>query len=425
MSKPIRLIIAILVGILFQENSSAADCTSLSTAEGAPKYSSAKINEHFSASSEKLYVLAHYLTWWGNGEQHGRAPCYLSGDPNNFKNQIEKMKFMGLDGIIVNWFGPNTYTETAWDRQYNKNDFGKDFAFAMMIDRGALRTSSSCSRVCDPTEVVQTYITRLRSKYFYNPGYLSSEGKKVLFEFGLDEEASINWRIVHRQNPDVAIIRIHPKGFKKPSSGGAFAWPLPDTKDISNEKSRWLRELEGFYATARKTQLPATGVIFPGFDDSSAPWGQRSPRKIDHDCGRTWLKTVDLAKRESLASGNLRIIQIATWNDYDEGTEVEDGIDGCFRPKLTQNGMKLNIHIDNPTIARSMSLTLPHRAAPVIIPIPRDGSCNYVLRNISPGQTIGLNIEGPALFRNEHNSIVVNQQDSQAEMLKTDAPNCN
>ena len=56
-----------------------------------------------------------------------------------------------------------------------------------------------------------------------------------------------------------------------------------------------------------------------------AGWSPAPAGRIeDNGCGRTWLNSLGAAK--TFLPG---FIQAVTWNDYDEGTQIETGIDNC------------------------------------------------------------------------------------------------
>src|SRR5262249_33879012 len=54
-----------------------------------------------------------------------------------------------------------------------------------------------------------------------------------------------------------------------------------------------------------------------------------SNRQIHHQCGQTWLDTFQQTVKFFSPNHQLETLQIATWNDYEEATEIESGIDGC------------------------------------------------------------------------------------------------
>jgi len=67
--------------------------------------------------------------------------------------------------------------------------------------------------------------------------------------------------------------------------------------------------------------------------------GQRPP--IDQQCGQTWLTTFAEAGRFYSAYHQLPALIIPTWNDYEEGTEIETGIDNCVNVKASIKDEKL------------------------------------------------------------------------------------
>ncbi|HLJ30490.1 MAG TPA: hypothetical protein VKY85_27550 [Candidatus Angelobacter sp.] len=120
------------------------------------------------------------------------------------------------------------------------------------------------------------------------------------------------------------------------NSQGAFAWIHPgngvsgQTTAVTND----LNSLKSFYQTAQiNPGKNAWGAAFAGFNDVMAGWSPPPPagqpltaggRLEDNGCGRTWLKTLAAAAPFAPA-----FMQAVTWSDYDEGTEIETGIDNC------------------------------------------------------------------------------------------------
>ena len=51
---------------------------------------------------------------------------------------------------------------------------------------------------------------------------------------------------------------------------------------------------------------------------------------MDPACGLTFVRSLSAVSTYlASSSSNLPLLQVATWNDYEEGTEVETGIDNC------------------------------------------------------------------------------------------------
>ena len=61
-------------------------------------------------------------------------------------------------------------------------------------------------------------------------------------------------------------------------------------------------------------------------------------RVIEQRCGQTWLATLAKAGHFYSSKHQVAALIIATWNDYEKGTEIETGIDNCvsIQPALSE-----------------------------------------------------------------------------------------
>jgi hypothetical protein len=91
--------------------------------------------------------------------------------------------------------------------------------------------------------------------------------------------------------------------------------------------------LDQFYEQAESEYADGkvvVGLLYSGFDDSNASWG--TDRVIAQQCGQVLL---DTANEPNLGgywgtTAQIPYMQIATWNDYEEATEEESGVDNCY-----------------------------------------------------------------------------------------------
>src|SRR5205814_5329833 len=101
-----------------------------------------------------------------------------------------------------------------------------------------------------------------------------------------------------------------------------------------------LRYLSAFYDTGIAfSDLQTVGAAYKGFNDSLAGWG--SGRVMDQQCGQTWLQTFSRVNSVYNSGRQLPYLQLVTWNDYEEGTEIESGIDNCFSLTTSVSGSSL------------------------------------------------------------------------------------
>jgi hypothetical protein len=63
---------------------------------------------------------------------------------------------------------------------------------------------------------------------------------------------------------------------------------------------------------------------------------------VTQGCGQTWLATFAEVGKHYSASHQLESLQINTWNDYEEGTEIETGIDNCVKVSASMSGGTLS-----------------------------------------------------------------------------------
>jgi hypothetical protein len=73
------------------------------------------------------------------------------------------------------------------------------------------------------------------------------------------------------------------------------------------------------------------GAVFKGFDDKLASWSPPPGRINDQQCGKTWLQTFTTTNSHFSSSAPLDLLGIVTWDDYEERSEIETGIDNCVQ----------------------------------------------------------------------------------------------
>jgi hypothetical protein len=174
---------------------------------------------------------------------------------------------------------------------------------------------------------------------------------------------------------------------------------LPDANDPGgdayfNKFHKAMRDAGGKFAV---------GSVYKGFDDRLASWSKH--KIIPQECGRTLLTA---GKR---VPGSANMAQVVTWNDYEEGTAVEPGVDNCGSLQISVSGDKLKLHPvfeQNGTedtvgqydvyIARAGSTQLAQLAKGL-----RPGTRTVDLKtfNLVPGSyTIYVQMVGKPLFQN-------------------------
>ncbi len=282
----------------------------------------------YSGSTAKIYT--HFMPWFGFGDHMNVG--YVSTDTLQIQKQVNDMVSRGLDGAIIDWYGRGQSSKhyASYDQAtqsfMHEAELHPGFHFAINDDAGSLKTCSTTVG-CDVTQTLIDDLNYAMLTYSNSSAYLTSGGRPMIYFFG-HEAYTIDWTRVRAgvvDNP--MFIFRNTGGFTTAESDGAFSWVAPETVTATNLMG--LNYLNSYYKTATTT-FPAvysTGSGYKGFNDTLALWG--TGRIIDQQCGQTWLKSVADANNYYSSTKPLLGIQLVTWNDYEEGSEIETGIDNC------------------------------------------------------------------------------------------------
>jgi Glycosyl hydrolase family 99 len=256
----------------------------------------------------KIYV--HLMPWFETPGYHwdmvGRhynpqIGPYHSGDYKVIEYQLLLMKFAGIDGVIIDWPGRNAVNKDLPANAENTDQiiaqtakFGMQFAVCFE-DQYAVDTNDAINSM-----------HWVRDHYFNQPNHIKENGVPALFVFGPQKIAAADWPAV------LAATGVDPMFFTlwyNDKAGGArdgtFAWLYSDA----------LTGVGNYYN--RPDQGTKVSVLYPGFN---AAYGNGAPGwsiAYDLNGGDTLAATYNLSK------GVGDMVQIATWNDYTEGTMVE------------------------------------------------------------------------------------------------------
>jgi PKD repeat protein len=281
----------------------------------------------YSGSTARIY--AHFVPWFGFGDHMGVG--YVSSDTLQVQKQVNDMLSRGLDGAIIDWYGRGQSSkhfasyDLAVQAFMHQSELHPGFNFAIMHDAGSLKTCAATVG-CDVTQTLIDDLNYANLTYSGSTAYLRSAGRPVVYFFG-HEAYTVDWtRVSAGVAGNPMFIFRNGSGFSKPQTSGAYSWVAPET--VSATDLMGMNYLDNYYKTA--LGFPSgysTGSGYKGFNDTLALWG--SNRIIGQQCGQTWLKTMAEAGKYYSSVKQMLSIQLVTWNDYEEGSEIESGIDNC------------------------------------------------------------------------------------------------
>ena len=302
-------------------NTSAADSFLAQSNGNAPAGSVSKVDIHnllYPGATTKVY--AHLLLWFG-GSNHMNVG-YSSTDAKQIHRQITDMISRGIDGVIVDWYGPNNSIDQATKLVMTEAEAHPGFTFAIMVDQGAIKWNS-CSG-CSPQQALISQLQYVEQTYFPSSAYMTWSGRPVVTNFNIDLSYSINWDDVSASlSTQPALLFQNNGGFTHVLSEGSYSWVMPTTSDYG------IGYLTSFYDTGMGLgNEQSVGATYKGFNDTLAAWG--SGRIMGQQCGQTWLQTFSEINSLHNSGKQLSALQLVTWNDYEEGTEIESGILNCL-----------------------------------------------------------------------------------------------
>lgn len=244
---------------------------------------------------------------------------YDSADPDLIDYHMLLIKYAGIDGILIDWYG-----------SHNVLDYGSNLKNSNAIIEGVKRTGIDFGIVYEEftAEEVErrTNLTDLQASsddmeymetnYFSSDHYIIANNNPLLLTFGPRYfKSKDQWtEILGALNNDITYLPLwgHRHRVGDANSAGEFSWVDFNTN---------LQELDAFYKDTGNGFI--MGSAYPGFHDFYAEggWGD-SYGFVDHKDGETLQNTLDKASQY-----NLPYLQLVTWNDFGEGTMFEPTVE--------------------------------------------------------------------------------------------------
>ena len=309
-----------------------------------PGSSSSSSRKPVVSSTNSEYVLefpltlAAYQAWFGL-DSHIKPPPYVSTDTTVISGHITAAMAQGIDGFVVDWYGPEAGVSNDVDRKFIdeataellQQSGERGFYVALMYDEGTVSTAETLTTAYTTRVISDLLYAR---QYFSMPAYLHINGHPALFVFAYDTvDPYVAWaEVCYQLGITVTLFDRDPNPLDLEHDAqfdGFYAWVQPTASEWLTDGTEWGEGyLTWFYdtmATSTYTDKTTIGGVWPGFDDTLASWGEG--RYMWRRCGQTWRDTWGLADEY-----NPPIVMIDTWNDLEEGTDIEYGIGECLIP---------------------------------------------------------------------------------------------
>lgn len=241
---------------------------------------------------------------------------YASSDPDVVEYHLLLMKLSGIDGVLVDWYGAAGTNGDLGNLLRNSNalidrtdDVGLKFGL-ILEDRFTATVANG-----------RTNLAYARDNYFNRPEYIRyGAGQDPLVGvFGpITFNQPSQWtEILSAAGEDVEFLTLWDNNNAGANADGQYVWPYED-ENLDNFYSY----MEAYYRDRAPRQKTVLGVAYPGFRDFYAQGqnGGRSYFDIPHNNGQTLNQTLGLVDQYR---ANIDMLQLATWNDFGEGTIFE------------------------------------------------------------------------------------------------------
>jgi hypothetical protein len=314
-------------------------------------------------------MICEYQPWFGLSSH--KSVGYNENSSATVAAQDSFMINEGCDINLLDFYGsldPNqsfnlTTANTVFADLNGRS--GSPLKFGILEDKGALKSTCPTSGQTESATVsclqngLITDMDYINVHYASSAVYWTDAGQPVVAYFG----AKSDWPILTSTDWDAiwSAVKAHTDTYVAPFKyifqfgsfttasydNGRFGWVQPPA--YTSTQQFWWGSVTSASPTYLDTLYSAglshpsqltIGALYKGFDDNNASWG--SNRVIAEQCGQVLQMTAnEISKYFGGSNPQIPYVQVITWNDYEEGTSVEDGIDNCFTVNASLTGTVL------------------------------------------------------------------------------------
>ena len=240
---------------------------------------------------------------------------YASSDPDVVEYHLLLIKLSGIDGVLVDWYGTTGSNGDVSNLLRNSN------ALIDRTDETGLKFGLILEdRFWGSTATARTNVAYARDNYFRRPEYIryGAAQDPLVGVFGpITFNQPTQWTdILSAAGEDVEFLTLWDNENAGTNADGQYVW-VYENEDLDN----YYPYMEAYYRDRAPGKKTVMGVAYPGFKDFYAQGGAgASYFDIPHNNGQTLNETLGLIDRYR---ANLDMLQLATFNDFGEGTIFE------------------------------------------------------------------------------------------------------
>lgn len=296
------------------------------------------------AKSNNMKLFAHYMPWfedkstsangnWGwhwtmnnqdpdiigdNGQRqiashyYSIIGPYASSDKDLIEYHLLLMKYSGIDGILIDWYG-STEVNDYGSNLRNTNAIVDLIAkvglkFAIVYEDATIPQVMASSGSMEDISLARNDMNYIQNHYFNKDSYITIDGKPLLLVFGPNYfHNADDWSlIINALSTKPVVMPLWGNSSQLGTvAGGEYIWV-----DLVNVDTKY---------ASKDNFTNFMGGAWPGFHDFYKEGGVGDNLFIiDHNNGQVWDDLLAKAK-----VNNVDYLQLITWNDFGEGTMIE------------------------------------------------------------------------------------------------------
>lgn len=271
---------------------------------------------------------------------------YDSNDPALLDLQVGWMKLAGFDGLLADWYGINRHFDYPEIHARTESLFKKAEQAGLKI--GVVYEDQSIGNAIRakllPGDSAKTEAEKvgrfLAQNWLKRPSWLRLGSNPTVMVFGPQTFQAADWQAFRQGTGPIDLLTLHEP---RPVGNGVYDWPNPSRGLAFNRE----------FPKRSTGQTLAVPVAYPRFQDFYAQGGQKGYEILPDDDGRTLTLTLaDALRQNSLA------IQVATWNDWQEGTQIEPSKEFGLRDLIAIQRARSQIDPKFPFTAKDLDMPL-------------------------------------------------------------------
>lgn len=277
-------------------------------------------------SRPDLRWFAHATPWFGSSSHINIG---LNYDTTNYvASMVTDMKNRGFNGVIIDWYGRGSYEDNValLIQSYLDSIPANNFNFIIMIDVGVSGGTSLTN--------LQAQIQYIQSQYFTDPNYEHeplTTGSPILMFFDVRNtigQANMN-TLKADTGGQMVWVEQGTSYLSEAWEDECFEWTDEYDTGVNTNDPFNLTGVTNNYPTIKSSGKKAFGAMCSHFDGTLT-------KSVSWSLGKYLPSSNGLCEVERAAAINTAIpanmtrMQWATWSDWEEGTEVEAGIENTF-----------------------------------------------------------------------------------------------